>query len=604
MYPENTPPPLTMQALSSLPVHVLDTFLRTSPDPVFVVDRQGCYLYVGEAGARALGLTAADMVGKTNAELGFAPEMIADLMAQTEQVFCTRQTVQGTSLVPTLTGLRVYEHTFSPICNDQGEVIAMLCVARDVSEVRHAQSAQQAIRERYSTLVELSPDAIFVNQDNAIAFTNPAFVRMVGAIDAQQVLGKSPLDFIHPQHHGLAQERIRQMLTEQKNIPSVEEVWLRLDGSPVDVEVAAAPCQWGERPAIQVVVRDVTERREAARERERLMEELAEREAQFRALTDANILGIFVVDLTTILEANDCFLEMVGFTRADLEAQALHWPTMKPPEYAELDAQVIARQMAGGECAPFEKEYIRKDGSRVPILIGSVLLHREPLQWLCFALDLSAKKQAESEADLLRTRLHRAVYEASHRIKNNLQTLNATVDMVLMDNEETVSAEELRRLRAQIGAIATTHDLLTYETRADGTADRISAKTLLERTLTTLQQTTNHHRLHFILEDVQVPVKTATSLALIVNEAVSNGIKHGGQEIEITFRAQAEQGCLEICDDGPGFPEDFDAQRSANTGLELLMTLTRLDLGGAANFANRAEGGARVIVTFPLVAEP
>ena len=160
--------------------------------------------------------------------------------------------------------------------------------------------------------------------------------------------------------------------------------------------------------------------------------------------------------------------------------------------------------------------------------------------------------------------------------------------------------KELRRLRAQIGAIATTHDLLTQETRADGTADRISAKTLLERTLAALQQTSDRHRLRFVLEEALVPVKAATSLALIVNEGVSNGIKHGGQEVEVTLRVKEGQGCLEVCDNGSGFPAGFDPARAANTGIELLLALTRTDLKGAVTFANRPEGGAVVRVTFPL----
>lgn len=217
---------------------------------------------------------------------------------------------------------------------------------------------------------------------------------------------------------------------------------------------------------------------------------------------------------------------------------------------------------------------------------------------------ISAQKQAEAVADLLQIRLHRAVYEASHRIKNQLQFLYGTVDTLIIDHAKVVPVEELCRLRSQIGAIATTHDLLMYATRTDGTTDHISVKSLLERTLAAIQQTTDRHQLRYTVDEALVPVKTATSLALIVNEAVSNALKHGGEKIEVTLTVEAEDGRLEIGDDGSGFPEGFNPPRAAHTGLELLLTLTRVDLSGLITFNNRAEGGASVVIIFPLPSTP
>lgn len=217
--------------------------------------------------------------------------------------------------------------------------------------------------------------------------------------------------------------------------------------------------------------------------------------------------------------------------------------------------------------------------------------------------DISILKAAQEEIARLNARLHRAIYEASHRIKNQLQLLSATTDMVLMDNPKEVPVRVLRRLHAQIGAIATTHDLLTFETRSEGTADHISIQALLTRTLKALQQTTSHHLLRYTLEDGQVSVKTGTSLALITSEAVLNAIKHGSALVEIALSRSDGIGRLEVCDDGPGFPAGFDPHYAAHTGLELLMTLARIDLGGTSEFGNRAEGGARVVVEFPWPAE-
>lgn len=119
-------------------------------------------------------------------------------------------------------------------------------------------------------------------------------------------------------------------------------------------------------------------------------------EAQFRRLFDSNIIGAVFADLSgMITEANDAFLTMVGYTRAELLAGELHWPAMTPPEYQPQDQQSVAELKQRGACVPYEKEYFRKDGKRVSVLVGSALLPDSQQQAICFVLDLSARKQAE-----------------------------------------------------------------------------------------------------------------------------------------------------------------------------------------------------------------
>jgi PAS domain S-box-containing protein len=139
-------------------------------------------------------------------------------------------------------------------------------------------------------------------------------------------------------------------------------------------------------------------------DRKRLEDKLRQSEAKFRRLFDANIVGIIFPDLSgNILEANDAFLEMVGYTREDLRAGRVRWDTMTPPEYKPLDELSIEELRTSGVCTPFEKEYIRKDGSRVPVLLIGALLEGERERTVSFILDLSDRKQAiaqlrESEA--------------------------------------------------------------------------------------------------------------------------------------------------------------------------------------------------------------
>ena len=107
-------------------------------------------------------------------------------------------------------------------------------------------------------------------------------------------------------------------------------------------------------------------------ENTRLYRDLAEREAKIRRLVDANIIGIFIWNVEgEILEANDAFLRMVGYEREDLVSGRVRWTDLTPPEWRERDERALAELKTTGSAQPFEKEYFRKDGSRVPVLIGA-----------------------------------------------------------------------------------------------------------------------------------------------------------------------------------------------------------------------------------------
>ena len=107
-------------------------------------------------------------------------------------------------------------------------------------------------------------------------------------------------------------------------------------------------------------------------ENTRLYSDLQEREAKVRRLVDSNIIGICIFDLDgRLMEANDAFLRIVGYGRDDLASGRLRWTDLTPPEWSGADERALAEMAATGTCRPFEKEYFRKDGSRVPVLVGA-----------------------------------------------------------------------------------------------------------------------------------------------------------------------------------------------------------------------------------------
>ena len=149
----------------------------------------------------------------------------------------------------------------------------------------------------------------------------------------------------------------------------------------------------GELQGFARVVRDFSERHERD-------EKLRRSRARIRPIPlQSTIAGIVSGEFDRIPEVNDAFLELVGYSREDLLAGRLHWPDLTPPEYAALDELAHEEGLRFGACTPFEKELIRKDETRVPVLVATAVLKLSPFRWITFVQDLRERDRIESIAD-------------------------------------------------------------------------------------------------------------------------------------------------------------------------------------------------------------
>ena len=139
------------------------------------------------------------------------------------------------------------------------------------------------------------------------------------------------------------------------------------------------------------------------------------RAAKIRRLVDANIIGIFFWEIDgRIIEANDTFLRMVGYDREDLLSGRVHWTDLTPPEWLDVSARAVEEVKITGSLQPYEQEFFRKDGSRVPILIGAAHFEEGGNQGVAFVLDLTERKQAEAEARESEQRYREMLMEVAH----------------------------------------------------------------------------------------------------------------------------------------------------------------------------------------------
>ncbi|BCG02476.1 hypothetical protein PPGU19_070440 (plasmid) [Paraburkholderia sp. PGU19] len=174
-------------------------------------------------------------------------------------------------------------------------------------------------------------------------------------------------------------------------------------------------------------------------ENARLYRDLAEREGKIRRLVDANIIGIVVWNAGgDILEANGEFLRMVGYEREDLVSGRVSWRDLTPPEWLERDERALAEIGATGRAQPFEKEYIRKDGSRVPVMLGATAFEETRKEGVAFVLDLSERKQAEEKARESEQRYREVHTELAHA--NRVATMGQLTASIAHEVNQPIGA--------------------------------------------------------------------------------------------------------------------------------------------------------------------
>lgn len=223
----------------------------------------------------------------------------------------------------------------------------------------------------------------------------------------------------------------REVLAAQTSITFDDE--LETPDGTISLQTIKSPWrnEAGEVIGTIGVGRDVTEKKRVERA-------LTEVESRFQKLFASDLMGIHIPDrFGAIIEANDEFLRVTGYSRADLESGRVRWDTMTPPEYNALDQKHIAEAAQRGTCTPYEKEYIRKDGTRVPIMCGYTLLEGSQDQYIAFIQDLTALKRSEEvmrQAEKLNT-AGRFAASMAHEINNPLAAVTNLIYLASRDEE-------------------------------------------------------------------------------------------------------------------------------------------------------------------------
>ncbi|MBE0660308.1 MAG: sigma 54-interacting transcriptional regulator [Bryobacteraceae bacterium] len=268
-----------------------------------------------------------------------------------------------------------------------------LLVLRDKSKAGQIEEPQDTGDERIPSWVQ--DFALFLLDVNGRVVDWYSGAARIYGYSADEVAGKH-VSFLYPVEENPVLDPQQELYRSEVDGHFGNEGWhVRKDGSQfwANAITMALRDEIGELQGFARVVRDFSERHERD-------EKLRRKRARIRPVpAESSIAGIVSGEFDRVPEANDAFLSMVGYRREELLSGELHWPDLTPPEYAMLDDLAHEEGLRFGACTPYEKELLRKDGTRVPVLVATAVLKLSPFRWLTFVQDLRERDQYERVTD-------------------------------------------------------------------------------------------------------------------------------------------------------------------------------------------------------------
>ena len=368
---------------------------------------------------------------------------------------------------------------------------------------------------------------------------------------------------------------------------------------------------------------------------------LVQSEARWRSFIDSNIIGVVIVQHDRIVEANEAFLRMIGYSREEALSGNFTWRSLTPPESLERSEAARAELRMRGTCAPFEKQYLRKDGSRVWVMMAAAAIMDGEDQWMCFVLDISDRKHATLEREAAFQREHQARTHAeeatrlkdeflanlSHELRTPMNAIIGWTHLLrsgrLEESQRQRALESIDRgARSQAKLI---EDLLDVSRIVSGKLNLnmqpVDLAAVIDAALESQRPAAQVKGL--TLEKSAAPAELvvmgdAGRLQQVFLNILTNAVKFtpSGGRIEVTIARKGGDAQVAVTDTGEGIapaflPYVFDRFRQADgtstrshTGLGLGLAIVRhvVDLhGGIVRVASPGEGqGATFTVTIPL----
>lgn len=566
-------------------------------DALFVHDSQGKILNINKAACQSLGYTSEEMVNRnisTFAE-AFSPQRLekltADLKMGEAVAFEGIHRRKDGTTHPVSVRIVIFE---------SGEEKLYLASTRDLSGLKKTERDLAESEDRYRRLFETNPLPMYIYDVKSLRIleANEAFVTRYG-YTRDEILKRTIKD-IRPDDEV---DRLIPHLKDLKNGMVYTGVWkhLKKDGTVIDVDITSTDFPYRNIAARLVLCSDVTEK-------VRFEEELKESESRYRQLFEDNPMPMMIFERDTLrfLAVNDATEIHYGWTRDEFLNMTIR--DIRPPEDVEAAVGYVQNMDQGLDKVGVWR-HRKKDGSIIQVDITShSLTYRGKKAQLALCQDVTERIEAEDinrrNEERIRSSLREKeilLKEVHHRVKNNLQVISGLLNLQAQHITDPGAKGVYKESQNRIITMGLIHEEL-YQSKDLAQVDFAAyIQSLSTNLLASYGKGQGDVKLIIDAEHVEMIVDTAIPCGLIVNELITNSLKHAyaggrGGELRVDFHSLGDgMYRLTVADNGVGLPAGFDFRRSGSLGLQLVTVMTDL-LGGTLELDR--EGGTAFTITF------
>jgi len=562
----------------------LQAIIEHAPHGIAIVSTKGRYTMVNPAQCRILGYSETELIGKSFRDFTHSDD--ADLNEE-----MALEMIQGRTDHFTLEKryLRKDGQTIwvvlsvSAVRDENGALRYFIGLLQDITERKRMEQALREGEARYRFLFESSPLPMWVFDTETLAFleVNGTAVAQYG-YSREEFLAMTLRDIRPPEEVAELEQVVKADVRKQGR------TWThrRKDGSLIKAAIWFQDVDFLDRPARMILAEDVTVRVETE-------QALAESEARLRAIFDSAPVGIAIADAAgRYLMVNRAQCEMLGYGEAELLQKTYADITHPDDVQANLD---LGASLLDGEISvgSIEKRYVRKDGTCFWVLLTIGLVRTaegEVVGSVGVAQDITERREAEARRlEYARQQRDTLVREVHHRIKNHLQGLAGLLRQHM--HEQPGLAPVLQKFAAQVNAISIVHGLQGRAEKGDASLRSLAAEIVAFLGSITGTQIglacpgPGPACLWAVAEAEAVP------LALILNELLTNALRHGTDKTRVSLSIECDEGWARLVIRNPGRLDglDFAGGKGLGTGLSLIRSL--LPPEGIAFRLENAEDG-------------
>jgi PAS domain S-box-containing protein len=485
-------------------------------------------------------------------------------------------------------------------------------IITDITERKALEHRHRESDKKYRELVEHLPLGIGIHSQGKLVYANKHSLEMMGASKQEDLVGRNVLDLVHPDYRDVVRERMKLVL-HGVEVPSIEEKYIRLDGKIIDVETAAYPFTHHGMPAVQIIAKDITDKKEA-------LESMRKTETLFSQLFQNSPMAIVILDdKGNVVQINQGFHEMFGYSIDELKGHGLN--SFIVPAELEAEGNDLNSLISSYQVIRIETVRRRKDGEMLSLIVYGVPVHMEDKTIGIFGVyvDITEQKKIEKELKIRNAELDNFVYKVSHDLRAPLSSILGLVNLANMpgndDNPGTYMSLIGRKVEQLDHFIS---DVLSHSKnlKQDVTIELVDLKQIIASTFMDLSylRTTEVIRTEIDIQGGDF-YSDRWRLAEIFRNLISNAIKYRRMDIEqpavkVTVRIAEAEAEISFSDNGIGIEPDkllniFEmfyraSTQSDGSGLGLYIVKNAVEkLGGQIDVFSRPLQGTEFKIILP-----